>query len=188
MRKATAARRGALEVVDAVLNHDYGRYFRELRAVREALDADDAPAPIQRDARVEKPRKPPRKPGKTLFPTKLYEIVSRHSDIVRWDEDQRHLVIEDDKRLVAEVMPAFFNGTGNYTSFARQLNYYGFNRLDAAKRQGDEPLVFYNKNTSVKEVSDLEKLVRWIAPGKEAESAGGGGGGEDANEDNVDDA
>ena len=38
-------------------------------------------------------------------------------------------------------MPAFFNGTGNYTSFARQLNYYGFNRLDAAKRQGDEPLV-----------------------------------------------
>ena len=85
-------------------------------------------------------------------------------------------------------MPAFFSGTGNYTSFARQLNYYGFNRLDAAKRQGDEPLVFYNKNTSVKEVSDLEKLVRWIAPGKEAESAGGGGGGEDANYDNVDDA
>ena len=127
----------------------------------------------------------PRKPGKTLFPTKLYEIVTRHSDVVRWDEDQRHLVIEDDKRLVAEVMPVFFNGTGNYTSFARQLNYYGFNRLDAAKRQGDEPLVFYNKNTSVKEVSDLEKLVRWIAPGKEAESAAGGGG--DANDDVDDD-
>ena len=30
--------------------------------------------------------------------------------------------------------------------------------------------------------------MRWIAPGKEAESAGGGGGGEDANDDNVDDA
>ena len=87
-----------------------------------------------------------------------------------------------DPRRVAEVMPAFFNGTGNYTSFARQLNYYGFNRLDA-KRQGDEPLVFFNKNTSVKEVSDLEKLVRWISPDKEE----AGGGGDDADID-VDDA
>ena len=101
---------------------------------------------------------------------------------MRWDEDQRHLVISDDKKLVAEIMPAFFNGTGNYTSFARQLNYYGFNRLDA-KRQGDEPLVFFNKNTSVKEVSDLEKLVRWISPDKEE----AGGGGDDADID-VDDA
>ena len=64
----------------------------------------------------------------------------------------------------------------------RVHNYYGFNRLDA-KRQGDEPLVFFNKNTSVKEVSDLEKLVRWISPDREE----AGGGGDDADID-VDDA
>ena len=40
-----------------------------------------------------------------------------------------------------------------------------------------------NKNTSVKEVSDLEKLVRWISPDKEE----AGGGGDDADID-VDDA
>ena len=68
---------------------------------------------------------------KDLFPAKLYEIASRRGDITcRWVRDQRprHRGQQTPR---AEFMPAFFNGTGNYTSFARQLNYYGFNRLDA---------------------------------------------------------
>ena len=67
------------------------------------------------------------------------------------------------------------------------LSYAGDNFTPTRVMRHLRRVVFYNKNTSVKEVSDLEKLVRWIAPGKEAESAAGGGGGEDANDDNVDD-
>jgi len=68
------------------------------------------------------------------FPWKLYEMLSRadaeeFSHLVSWMPDDSCFKVHDAGNFVKSVMPRFFKQT-KYKSFQRQLNLYGFIRVD----------------------------------------------------------
>mmetsp|Transcript_3437 Transcript_3437/g.6486 ORF Transcript_3437/g.6486 Transcript_3437/m.6486 type:complete len:213 (-) Transcript_3437:243-881(-) len=69
----------------------------------------------------------------TPFPLKLHELleraeIERLTDIISWQPHGRAFVVHQPKKFVSGLMPRFFRQT-KLTSFQRQLNLYGFNRL-----------------------------------------------------------
>eukprot|EP00980_Cylindrotheca_fusiformis_P030326 scaffold24656_cov181-Cylindrotheca_fusiformis.AAC.3 len=67
------------------------------------------------------------------FPIKLHEILDQVeadglSHIISWQPHGRCFVIHDPKQFADHVMPSYFRQT-KLTSFQRQLNLYGFNRI-----------------------------------------------------------
>lgn len=76
----------------------------------------------------------------TPFPLKLHELLERAevenlTDIISWQPHGRAFVVHQPKKFVAGLMPRFFRQT-KLTSFQRQLNLYGFNRLTKGKKRG----------------------------------------------------
>ena len=69
----------------------------------------------------------------SAFPLKLHEILSHiehdgHDDIIGWLPHGRSFKIHKQKEFVQTVLPKYFVMTKK-SSFLRQLNLYGFNRL-----------------------------------------------------------
>lgn len=71
---------------------------------------------------------------KKQFPTKLYEMLELvHAGLgggpcaVTWLFHGHAFKIVDEERLMAEIVPIFFNQT-KIRSFKRQLNLWGFKR------------------------------------------------------------
>jgi len=50
-----------------------------------------------------------------------------HDDLIRWTSEGRSFKILNHERLASEVLPHFFSHS-NFSSFQRQLNYFGFKR------------------------------------------------------------
>lgn len=68
------------------------------------------------------------------FIAKLYEIVNQPQkpDLVHWstEHDGKAFVITDPVDFATIILPRFFKH-GNYSSFVRQLNIYGFRKIDS---------------------------------------------------------
>jgi hypothetical protein len=64
------------------------------------------------------------------FPVKLHQILSdyRWGDIIAWLPHGRSWQILQQKRFEKEVIPFYFRH-GRYSSFARQVNGWGFHRI-----------------------------------------------------------
>lgn len=64
------------------------------------------------------------------FPVKLHMILSnpKHEDIIRWLPHGRSWCILDQKALEENVIPLYFRHV-KYSSFARQVNGWGFKRI-----------------------------------------------------------
>lgn len=102
---------------------------------------------------VRPPLKKQKREAKAAFPAKLHEMASRHPDVIRWERGR--LVIADPQRLCAELMPRYFTVTteaAQFSSFNRQLNYYGFVRTKTAD------MAYANPQVSC--LADLATLVR----------------------------
>ena len=74
------------------------------------------------------------------FPLKLHAVLDQVemdglSHIVSWQPHGRAFVIHKPKEFTDHVMPAYFRQT-KLTSFQRQLNLYGFNRLTRGNDSG----------------------------------------------------
>mmetsp|Transcript_16809 Transcript_16809/g.52535 ORF Transcript_16809/g.52535 Transcript_16809/m.52535 type:complete len:273 (-) Transcript_16809:314-1132(-) len=91
---------------------------------------------------------------RSMFQCKLQAMVERRE--VQWDETSRALVVRDAARFAVEVMPKYFKG-GQFQSFNRQLNYYGFIRVPTSDSKA---IAFINRDDSVRTVDDFQKLVR----------------------------
>ena len=63
------------------------------------------------------------------FPTKLYKILSKpvFEDVISWLPHGRSWRVLDQKRFETEVLPLYFRH-GNFLSFMRQVNGWGFRR------------------------------------------------------------
>ncbi|KAF8734084.1 heat shock factor, partial [Rhizoctonia solani] len=64
------------------------------------------------------------------FLNKLYNMVSNPEtdELVRWSEEGDSFYIPSHERLSKELLPRFFKH-GNFSSFVRQLNMYGFHKV-----------------------------------------------------------
>ncbi|CAE6503639.1 unnamed protein product [Rhizoctonia solani] len=64
------------------------------------------------------------------FLNKLYNMVSNPEtdELVRWSDEGDSFYIPSHERLSKELLPRFFKH-GNFSSFVRQLNMYGFHKV-----------------------------------------------------------
>eukprot|EP00968_Pinguiococcus_pyrenoidosus_P009377 scaffold732_cov165-Pinguiococcus_pyrenoidosus.AAC.3 len=71
-----------------------------------------------------------------VFLAKTYRMVDEGSpDIVGWTADGRSFVIKDCDRFTEEVIPKYFKHK-NFSSFVRQLNFYGFRKVKDGRPRG----------------------------------------------------
>ena len=54
-------------------------------------------------------------------------------DIVHWGDDGTTFIIEDSIKFSVTVLPKYFNHK-KFSSFVRQLNMYGFNKINRQQR------------------------------------------------------
>eukprot|EP00565_Helicotheca_tamesis_P008674 CAMPEP_0185731676 /NCGR_PEP_ID=MMETSP1171-20130828/13719_1 /TAXON_ID=374046 /ORGANISM="Helicotheca tamensis, Strain CCMP826" /LENGTH=404 /DNA_ID=CAMNT_0028400991 /DNA_START=189 /DNA_END=1403 /DNA_ORIENTATION=+ len=82
---------------------------------------------------VEKSRKKccPSKHQLPMFLSKTYHMIDRcDSMIASWSENGDNFVVKNVERFAKDVLPQYFKHS-NFSSFARQLNFYGFRKLKA---------------------------------------------------------
>lgn len=84
-----------------------------------------------------KQRRGPRGGVTTPFPAKLHNLLDEnlHEDIISWQPHGRCFILRSPKEFLGKVMPQYFKQT-KLTSFQRQLNLYGFNRLTSGPDKG----------------------------------------------------
>ena len=80
------------------------------------------------------------------FPRLLHTMLSRseedgYSDIVSWQPHGKSFIIRDREKFVRKVMPIYFKQT-RFTSFQRQLNLYGFLRVE---KRGPDHKSYYHE-------------------------------------------
>ena len=74
-----------------------------------------------------------RKASPANFLLKLREVLAREDPaVISWDGDGR-ITIGDPKRLGDEVLARYFRH-GNFSSFQRQLNYFGYYKVQGKGR------------------------------------------------------
>jgi hypothetical protein len=83
------------------------------------------------------------------FPWKLHEMLERSSiddydDIVSWQPGDYCFKVHDPQKFMS-ILPRFFKQT-KYKSFQRQLNLYGFTRVDEGPNRGSYRHNLFQKN------------------------------------------
>ena len=102
-----------------------------------------------------------RSPRRAQFPANLRDMATKCPDILRWNQSERTLIVEDRTR--------FSKTTGmKWSSFRRQLFRYGFYKHDW--RTGVPGIVFANCDPRVVTIDDLAGLVRAAKPQKMRET------------------
>eukprot|EP00804_Cyclotella_cryptica_P004560 CCRYP_006901-RA/>CCRYP_006901-RA protein AED:0.03 eAED:0.03 QI:164/1/1/1/0/0.5/2/643/201 len=99
-----------------------------------ASPISDSPNPAKKEKRG------PRGGVYDPFPMKVHRMLDQTKTegleaIVSWLKHGRAFKIHDPKAFAEVIMPRFFNQS-KYTSFQRQLNLYGFNRLSRGRDSG----------------------------------------------------
>merc|ERR1712238_434235 len=64
-----------------------------------------------------------------LFLSKTYRMIDRcDTEIATWSSGGENFVVKDVEKFASIVLPLYFKHS-NFSSFARQLNFYGFRKL-----------------------------------------------------------
>lgn len=92
------------------------------------------------------------KQNNICFPRRLFDMLNeidgqceaaRFSSIISWHKTGMGFVIHKPEEFVRTAMPIFFRSQSKFTSFQRQLNNYGFQRIQDRKENGS--LTYYHK-------------------------------------------
>jgi len=63
------------------------------------------------------------------FYSEVYDIFdTRDPSIATWSDDGQSIVVKEPDRFASEIIPRYFKHN-NFSSFVRQLNFYGFRKL-----------------------------------------------------------
>jgi len=66
-----------------------------------------------------------------MFLTKTYHMIDRcDGDIATWSNTGDNFVVKNVEKFACTILPMYFKHS-NFSSFARQLNFYGFRKLKA---------------------------------------------------------
>ncbi|KAI8138402.1 hypothetical protein BJV82DRAFT_545864, partial [Fennellomyces sp. T-0311] len=98
------------------------------------------------------------------FISKLYSLVGdpRHQDLVSWNPTGTSFLICNVKRFAQVVLPEYFKH-GNFSSFVRLLNMYGFHKINKSPRgqRGNENEIWeFSHPQFQRNRSDLLKDIR----------------------------
>lgn len=77
-----------------------------------------------------------------LFLRKTFDLIENaDQEIASWSEDGRSFVVKDVKTFTDDVIPSYFKHN-NFSSFVRQLNFYGFRKVkDENLKINNEPTI-----------------------------------------------
>lgn len=93
----------------------------------------------------------------TSFLSKLYDILNndQYKDIIHWNTEGNAIKIKDVTKLCEIVLPKYYKHE-KYSSFVRQLNMYGFNKVKGGLK---EELIFehnkFNKNITKEQIKEI---------------------------------
>mmetsp|Transcript_8701 Transcript_8701/g.13885 ORF Transcript_8701/g.13885 Transcript_8701/m.13885 type:complete len:465 (-) Transcript_8701:361-1755(-) len=102
-----------------------------------------------------------------IFLKKTYKMIeSCPPDIASWTPDGDMFVVKDPDRFAAEIIPQYFDHN-KFSSFARQLNFYGFRKMQSKPiRNSDfdantaKHVTFFNENFKRGRCDLLKKIQR----------------------------
>mmetsp|Transcript_25677 Transcript_25677/g.29805 ORF Transcript_25677/g.29805 Transcript_25677/m.29805 type:complete len:326 (-) Transcript_25677:45-1022(-) len=100
------------------------------------------------------------KEPKNQFISKLYEIVEDENNqaYICWDNDGASFLLKDHKLIMEKVVPKYYALT-SYSSFLRQLCFYGFKKIK--HQQGSNQYDAYQHPNFLRGRTDLlEKIAR----------------------------
>mmetsp|Transcript_16915 Transcript_16915/g.41202 ORF Transcript_16915/g.41202 Transcript_16915/m.41202 type:complete len:322 (+) Transcript_16915:78-1043(+) len=89
--------------------------------------AEDLSSEVVREKR--KPKACPKQHQLPLFLSKTYHMIDRcDPEIATWSASGDNFVVKNVEKFASSVLPLYFKHS-NFSSFARQLNFYGFRKL-----------------------------------------------------------
>jgi len=66
-----------------------------------------------------------------IFLTKTYHMIEKcDGEVATWSENGDNFVVKNVEKFASSILPQYFKHS-NFSSFARQLNFYGFRKLKA---------------------------------------------------------
>jgi len=68
----------------------------------------------------------------SAFLQKLFQIVNHEAPYCKWNKDGDTIIVLSPDKFSAEVLPKYFK-SNNFSSFVRQLHFYGFRKTDKDK-------------------------------------------------------
>ncbi len=107
------------------------------------------------------------------FPSKLYKCLvdaeqKRFSSVISWQQDGMSFKVHNQERFVKDILPLYF-GAIKFKSWQRQLNLYGFTRVQKGLTRGS-----YTHDHFVRGQRSLSLEIsrqKWTANGNSASSA-----------------
>ena len=95
-----------------------------------------------------------------FFLEKLYNILKNkaYNNLIQWNEDGTKIIIVDSTKFSKNILPKYFNHD-KYSSFVRQLNLYGFHKINNIYNSKNE--IFFNEyfqeNKTPEEIREIKR-------------------------------
>ena len=95
-----------------------------------------------------------------FFLEKLYNILQdkKNNNIIKWNEDGTKIIILDSIKFANTILPKNFKH-GNYSSFVRQLNIYGFHKIANIYKSKKEEFFneFFKRDNSIEKIRNIRR-------------------------------
>ena len=108
-----------------------------------------------------------------VFPRKLYEILTNErSDVIGWTSSGKSFIILEMETFVNEILMNYFRHQ-KYSSFQRQLNLYGFRKIQKGPDTGAYAHEHFLRDQpeSLKDRASFKAMIKQRWPATTAQSA-----------------
>ena len=95
-----------------------------------------------------------------FFPEKLYKVLKKNenNNIIHWNEDGTIVVIKDSIEFSKKILQKKFK-TNNYSSFVRQLNIYGFHKINNIYNSKEDKFINeeFTRDRSINKIREIKR-------------------------------